>query len=700
MTRNYIYKRKKIKKKLKATQRSQKVNIGAKHTRNVSLFRAMYLVVTNIPESFRTPDLRNYFSLFIERGAFNCFHFRHRPCEQLRELLQSINQTPSDNQNERGNSNKSVSSEGDEKEEDTQEEEEDVSVAEPGNTHVNETRNTSHWLSSGLSGLSSLISEKKKKAQVFKSGFEKLRLDGHSKPGSETSSEERMGESANQIPEENTGILSGVLQMLECAKGTCCVLDVKDSEAEGFIEFYSNKHFVDREGNVNPMRCLIHRLDAKSMQREDDYLTRKERNSQRLICTTIADLIELHPPPLMPQGSIGTPTDHFKSLIRSCQLPGTIIKKLGLEFPRSKGKKRFGQVPFDYGTEVIKPKDTSNTGEGVAFTASGHLIPSSVDFTKVKKKLGRRQLGRLPQLELQEEEEDGAEVEEWERYETFHNDVTSQDRTKERLYEKEIELVWEKGGPGLVFYTDAQVWREQEGDFDEQTADEWDVDMSIYYEKGAGDKDAQDSVRMVQSNQLRSGHLTESAFKVPEDPPKKRKGELASKQRKKGPTPAPKIGEFEAHTRGFGRRLMEAQGWEEGKGLGRNSAGLPYALDNDGQHPHDKKGFGYYGEKLQGWGGRASTSSSPSTSTSTPRHQQRRTQGPQLPRHSQWPRQGVLTPGPAPRENEGHRVRISTVFDRPQEEDPPTPSLRTHEPTTLSYRHNYVPFTKASEVSE
>lgn len=44
--------------------------------------------------------------------------------------------------------------------------------------------------------------------------------------------------------------------------------------------------------------------------------------------------------------------------------------------------------------------------------------------------------------------------------------------------------MWEKGGPGLVFYTDAQVWREQEGDFDEQTADEWDVDMSVYYDKG------------------------------------------------------------------------------------------------------------------------------------------------------------------------------------------------------------------------
>lgn len=52
--------------------------------------------------------------------------------------------------------------------------------------------------------------------------------------------------------------------------------------------------------------------------------------------------------------------------------------------------------------------------------------------------------------------------EEWERHEALHDDVTSQERTKERLYEEEIELKWEKGGSGLVFYTDAQYWQEEE----------------------------------------------------------------------------------------------------------------------------------------------------------------------------------------------------------------------------------------------
>lgn len=65
-------------------------------------------------------------------------------------------------------------------------------------------------------------------------------------------------------------------------------------------------------------------------------------------------------------------------------------------------------------------------------------------------------------------------------------------------------MVWEKGGSGLVFYTDASYWDQQDGglhetacgapfapmmiipftDFDEKCSkeDDWDVDMSTYYD--------------------------------------------------------------------------------------------------------------------------------------------------------------------------------------------------------------------------
>ena len=61
----------------------------------------------------------------------------------------------------------------------------------------------------------------------------------------------------------------------------------------------------------------------------------------------------------------------------------------------------------------------------------------------------------------------------------------------------------------MNFYTDAAYWKAQEGDFDEKTADDWDVDMSVYYEKEAGvrahDKDAVDSVDMRRAEFLHKG---------------------------------------------------------------------------------------------------------------------------------------------------------------------------------------------------
>lgn len=44
----------------------------------------VYYAISNIPESFRSADLRNYFSQFIEGRGFQCFHYRHRP-EVIRE---------------------------------------------------------------------------------------------------------------------------------------------------------------------------------------------------------------------------------------------------------------------------------------------------------------------------------------------------------------------------------------------------------------------------------------------------------------------------------------------------------------------------------------------------------------------------------------------------------------------------------------
>lgn len=43
---------------------------------------------------------------------------------------------------------------------------------------------------------------------------------------------------------------------------------------------------------------------------------------------------------------------------------------------------------------------------------------------------------------------------------------------------------------------------------------------------------------------------------------------------------------------GFGRKVLEQQGWTEGLGLGSNNSGMAEALDNEGQNPRCRRGLG------------------------------------------------------------------------------------------------------------
>lgn len=45
-------------------------------------------------------------------------------------------------------------------------------------------------------------------------------------------------------------------------------------------------------------------------------------------------------------------------------------------------------------------------------------------------------------------------------------------------------------------------------------------------------------------------------------------------------------------SQGFGRKVLEQQGWMEGQGLGSSNSGMAEALDNEGQNPRCKRGLG------------------------------------------------------------------------------------------------------------
>lgn len=68
----------------------------------------VYFAISNIPESFRSADLRNYFSQFIEGRGFQCFHYRHRP-----EVIKDQNRPEIANE-EKGSSSSPTGTENDE----------------------------------------------------------------------------------------------------------------------------------------------------------------------------------------------------------------------------------------------------------------------------------------------------------------------------------------------------------------------------------------------------------------------------------------------------------------------------------------------------------------------------------------------------------------------------------------------------------
>lgn len=95
------------------------------------------------------------------------------------------------------------------------------------------------------------------------------------------------------------------------------------------------------------------------------------------------------------------------------------------------------------------------------------------------------------------DEEYGAE--DWERAAAFQDPkFHSYDRIEtgpEYLHEEYVEKTWEKGGSGLVFYTDEAHWRGQlheDADMhrpEEHQYDDFDVDTSRYYDKTRGNDD-------------------------------------------------------------------------------------------------------------------------------------------------------------------------------------------------------------------
>lgn len=365
------------------------------------------------------------------------------------------------------------------------------------------------------------------------------------------------------------------------SKTCCCLVALKTkNDREEFIEEFHKRNWLNSAGTEIPRKCFVDRLKVRGSS--------EEGSSTSVSVNDLKEMIELKPPSVMPNGNIGTPSQYFLEQIRQCRLPASVIAKLGIE--TQKRKKKFGEVPFQYNVTG------SSVDSSTKFQTIGNVPDVEGDPTESIRK------NQNPKDNDEGKDDDDDQCEEWERHEALHEDVTEQDRAKPRKYEDEMEVTWEKGGPGLVWYTDKNYWDEREKgtDCDWAWADDWDVDYSVYYEgKSAGDMDAKAAVEMRNDELMRSGKLAQSVF-TKKKPIHSDTGNRRKRRFSDGSGTSEKASE--SLHKGFGGRLLTKMGWKHGSGLGKNEQGkvVPVAVyvEEDGQSSKEKSGLGYRGEKI------------------------------------------------------------------------------------------------------
>ena len=317
-----------------------------------------YVLVSNIPPSLHTSDLRKFFTDFVETEKFTCFHYRHRP--------------------EKGKVSESVEV--------------------------------------GAPGASRELSYSAKTC------------------GRVHSTQTKTGERVSN----------------------CCIVQLSPRHVSKFLSKYHRKHWLDSREEEMPACCFVSKVKMPDWGSEQNVVA-DDSESVTYVRSDLLNLPELKPPNLMPRGNVGTSTKYFLQAIKECRLPARLVGKLKLEFPQSRNRK-FGSVPFDY---------DDDGGGGWRGGKSNVYIDRLL--------LANKNRAGPSVTEEADSNVDNDTCEEWERHEALHNDVEArrvinnqtestsymaadadleqQPGTKERLFEEEIELVWEKGGSGLNFYT-------------------------------------------------------------------------------------------------------------------------------------------------------------------------------------------------------------------------------------------------------
>ncbi|CAJ1409216.1 unnamed protein product [Effrenium voratum] len=241
-----------------------------------------------------------------------------------------------------------------------------------------------------------------------------------------------------------------------------------------------------------------------------------------------ADTWELDPPAALPQGNVGTCRAAVLGAIRSCRLPASVIKRLGIVPSKVRSTRSSATIPPPLcwreameasacegqtsGTKEEEKQKTEQKKEQEgpkSFTAA--LFASLKRPAKAKAQASIEDRPKRQKLSasttnpkrmcvaFSEEESEASDAAAEKGVEGRHlsrpldTEPDDFDEPLEKaphyersdrldsaagyLYEDTVENIWDKqDASGLVWYTDAAFWDRMAGDLDERCADGWDVE--------------------------------------------------------------------------------------------------------------------------------------------------------------------------------------------------------------------------------
>lgn len=185
-----------------------------------------YAIINNIPGSYHSSHLRDYFSQFIESDGFDCFHFRHRPEKKIHF----------------GNEATTSTNESDD---------------------VTQTSSASDKSLPNVSNKVLTLRPRRASSHPKHPVTNSTRSESSVVPYTSDTNHSKNLDSTTCLnskkPDRSKQPISH-----KSDKTSCCVIRLRDGKLAELLNMYHRRHWVDDKGETLPLKCLISKVKVQA----------------------------------------------------------------------------------------------------------------------------------------------------------------------------------------------------------------------------------------------------------------------------------------------------------------------------------------------------------------------------------------------------------------------------------------------------